>query len=94
MIVRIMGEGQFDLPPESLKLLDELDDHLLGAVRQGDEADFRATLSALLAAARQSGRALPPESLESSELVLPAEDATLDEVREMLSEDGLIAEGG
>ena len=36
------------------------------------------------------GGPLPDDSLEPSEAVLPASDATLEEVRGMLREDGLI----
>lgn len=39
---------------------------------------------------RRLGEPLPDDALEPSELILPAPDATLDEVREMLSDDGLI----
>jgi hypothetical protein len=33
---------------------------------------------------------LPADSLEPSELILPSPEATLEEVREMLSDDGLL----
>ena len=36
------------------------------------------------------GRAPPDDALEPSELILPSPDASMDEVREMLSDDGLI----
>ena len=39
---------------------------------------------------RELGEPLPDDSLEPSELILPAPDATLEEVRAMLSDDGLI----
>ncbi|MFD6751306.1 PspA-associated protein PspAA, partial [Streptomyces anthocyanicus] len=43
-----------------------------------------------LDAVRRLGTPLPDDALEPSELILPAPDASLDEVREMLSDDGLI----
>jgi hypothetical protein len=45
---------------------------------------------ALLDAVRTSGNPLPDDTLEDSDLILPPADATLEEVRELLSEDGLI----
>lgn len=70
--------------------LNKLDDELLAEMENGDEAGFRRTLGALLDAVRRLGEPLPDEALEPSELILPGDGATLDEVREMLSDDGLI----
>ncbi|MEV5526646.1 PspA-associated protein PspAA [Streptomyces prunicolor] len=90
MIVRIMGEGQVRLADSHLTELNKLDDILLTEVQNGDVPAFRQTLQALLAKVRELGDPLPDDSLEPSELILPAEDATLEEVRDLLSDDGLI----
>ncbi|MFD3699789.1 hypothetical protein ACFWUZ_27315 [Streptomyces sp. NPDC058646] len=90
MIVRIMGEGQVSLGDEHLAELNKLDDELLAEMEGGDEEGFRRTLGALLDAVRRLGEPLPDEALEPSELILPEPGATLDEVRGMLSDDGLI----
>ncbi|GAA3859693.1 PspA-associated protein PspAA [Streptomyces sedi] len=90
MIVRIMGEGQVKLDDGHFPTLNELDDELLAEVESGDEDGFRRTLTALLEAVRTLGAPLSEDSLEPSELILPAPEATIDEVRAMLTEDGLI----
>jgi hypothetical protein len=90
MIVRIMGEGQVELADGHLAELNKLDDELLAAMESGDRDGFRRTLGALLEAVRRLGTPLPDDSLEPSELILPAPDATLEEVRAMLRDDGLI----
>jgi hypothetical protein len=43
-----------------------------------------------LSKVRELGEPLPDDSLEPSELILPSPDATLEEVRDLLSDDGLI----
>ncbi|KOY59375.1 PspA-associated protein PspAA [Streptomyces sp. XY332] len=90
MIVRIMGEGQVKVADGHFTELNKLDDDLLAEMESGDEQGFRRTLCALLEAVRRLGEPLPDDALEPSELILPAEDASLDEVKEMLSDDGLI----
>ncbi|MEU3459984.1 hypothetical protein ABZ721_08500 [Streptomyces sp. NPDC006733] len=90
MIVRIMGEGQVKVADSHLTRLNVLDDELLAEMENGDEEGFRTTLGALLDAVRELGEPLPDASLEPSELILPSPDASLDEVREMLGDDGLI----
>ncbi|MFI7241128.1 PspA-associated protein PspAA [Streptomyces qinglanensis] len=90
MIVRIMGEGQVELDDSHFAELNRLDDELLEEMESGDEAGFRRTLRALLDAVRRLGSPLPDDALEPSELILPAPEADLDEVRKMLGDDGLI----
>ena len=90
MIVRIMGEGQVKLADSHFTELNKLDDELLAEMESGDGPGFRRTLHALLDKVRELGEPLPDDSLEPSELILPAPDATLEEVREMLGDDGLI----
>ncbi|GGW81139.1 hypothetical protein GCM10010503_68220 [Streptomyces lucensis JCM 4490] len=90
MIVRIMGEGQVKLDDSHFTELNELDDELLAEMESGDGEGFGRTLTALLDAVRRLGTPLPDDALEPSELILPSPDATLQEVRELLSDDGLI----
>ncbi|QKW06069.1 hypothetical protein HUT18_06295 [Streptomyces sp. NA04227] len=90
MIVRIMGEGQVRLAEGHLTELNKLDDELAEELRSGDGSGFRRTLHALLDKVRDLGEPLPDDSLEPSELILPAPDATLEEVRDLLKDDGLL----
>ncbi|MFF7755869.1 hypothetical protein ACFZCP_43225 [Streptomyces sp. NPDC007971] len=90
MIVRIMGEGQVELDDSHFVELNKLDDELLQEMESGDEESFGRTLAALLDAVRRLGTPLPDDALEPSELILPTADASLDEVRQMLNDDGLI----
>jgi len=90
MIVRIMGEGQLDVADEHLAVLDGYDDELQVAIEGDDDAAFRAALTALLSKVREIGAAVPDDEIVPSDLLLPAEDAHVDEVREMLGADGLV----
>ncbi len=90
MIIRIMGEGQLRVDDANVDALNKLDASLEAAVEQHDEAAFATALQALLAKAREVGTALPADALEPSGLILPREGATLDEVRDLLGDGGLI----
>ena len=90
MIVRILGGGQFRVDDAVTAELNQLDTKLESAVEQGDEPAFRAALSGLLAQVRTHGTPVPPDSLEPSDLILPHEDSSMDEVRKLLTDDGLI----
>jgi len=90
VIVRISGEGQFSIDDAATAELNRLDSELEAAVNRNDEVAFTAALHGLLDQVRARGSALAADSLESSDLILPPEDASMDEVREMLTEEGLI----
>jgi hypothetical protein len=90
VIVRISGEGQFSLGDAATAELNRLDSELEAAVNRNDEAAFTAALHGLLDQVRAQGSPLPSDTLEPSDLILPPEDASMDEVREMLTEEGLI----
>jgi hypothetical protein len=90
VIVRILGEGQLDVPDAELDSLNTLDDAVQAAADGGDEARFAEALAALLTRVREVGRPLPDDEIVPSELVLPSSDASLAEVRELLGDEGLI----
>lgn len=71
MIVRIMGEGQVEISSDDIAVLNELDSELESAIETDDEEIFREKLHALLDKVRHVGKALPDDSLEPSELILP-----------------------
>ncbi|MFI8092120.1 hypothetical protein ACIF9R_27985 [Streptomyces sp. NPDC086080] len=90
MIMRILGEGQYDVADEHVPRLNQLDSTLQAAADAGDETAFAAALSALLDAVRSLGTPLPAERITPSDLVLPDETTGLPQVRELLSDEGLI----
>jgi hypothetical protein len=90
MIVRILGEGQLEVPDDQLETLNALDAAVESAVESGDNDSFTSALAALLDGVRRAGEPLAEDSLEDSDLILPPGDATIEEVRELLSDDGLI----
>ena len=90
MIVRILGEGQFRVDDAAAADLNRLDADLETAVEHSDEAAFADALTRLLAQVRTHGSPLPPDILESSDLILPHQDSSMDEVRKLLTDEGLI----
>lgn len=90
MIIRILNEGQYDVSDAALDRLNELDGALEAAVEAGDQARFAPALAALLDGVRTVGVQHEVDSLDTSDLILPPEDASIEEVRELLADDGLI----
>jgi hypothetical protein len=90
VILRILGEGQLEVSDEAVTELNELDDQLINAVEKGDQGLFHTALANLIGKVRAVGKPVADDHLGPSELILPGADATLDEVRKLLQDDGLI----
>jgi hypothetical protein len=90
VIVRILGEGQFKVDDSAADELNQLDTALEAAVEHGDQDAFTAALTGLLAQVRAHGSPLPPDILGPSDLILPAQDSSMDDVRKLLTDEGLI----
>ncbi|MGI5246141.1 PspA-associated protein PspAA [Dactylosporangium sp. CA-139066] len=90
MIIRILGEGQYDVPDSALNDLNALDAEVQTAVDAGDQAAFRDRLGGLLDAVRERGTGVPDDVLTASNLVLPGPDSDLADVAALLGDEGLI----
>jgi len=90
MIVRIAGEGQYEVEDSALDKLNTLDSAVERALEAGDEQTFRTSLTTLLDEVRKIGKPVDEDQIVPSDLLLPHAEATIDEVRELLGEEGLI----
>ncbi|MGA2835375.1 MAG: hypothetical protein ABSF84_02140 [Acidimicrobiales bacterium] len=88
MIVRILGEGQYDIAESDRSTLDGLDVALNEAVEGDDDAAFLTALAALIGEVRRIGTPLAADQFTSSDLVVPFSDATLAETKALLAEPG------
>ena len=90
MIVRIMTEGQFNLPGAHVDDLNEIDNQLVEVVEQEDREGFEKLLKQMLDLVRQNSAKVPDDELVESDLVLPAPDLTLKEAEEYFTGEGLL----
>jgi hypothetical protein len=90
VIVRISGEGQFNLPDGDAERLNELDNRAVSAVEQGDETGFKELWSQMLELVASDGNAVSEDELVESDVILPPRDISFDEARGEFTGDGLI----
>jgi hypothetical protein len=90
MIVRILNYGQYRLADEDAGALNEVDDRVEAAVGAGDDRQFQACLSELVALVQEQGELVTASEFVTSEVVLPAPGTTLAEARSLLTEEGLV----
>jgi len=92
VIVRILEEGQFDVPDDHLKELERLDQVMFEAVKAHDADALSSALDEALASVRSTGKPVPADFLGPSQLVLPPQGSSVEEVHRLLHEEGLIAD--
>ena len=90
MIIRIMTEGQYNLPGAFIDDLNELDNKLVEVVEREDREQFDITLKEMLDLVRQKGTEVPVDELVESDLVLPEPDITLEEAEDLFVGEGLV----
>ena len=78
MIVRLMGEAQYEVDDEVAKGLNDLDDQAAQALEAGDETKLAELLRRMAEAVRSNGARLRDD------------DLSLDEARRLFEDEGLI----
>jgi hypothetical protein len=90
MIVRLMGEGQFQVADGLVDSLNELDDRAQAAVEAEDEPKLDEVLDEMWGLVRAEGERLGDDDLSTSDVVIPPSDLTLEETKRLFSTEGLI----
>ena len=90
MIVRILTEGQYDLPGAYVDELNDVDNRLVEVVEAEDREGFDRLLTEMLDLVRENGKPVPIDDIVESDLVLPEPDITLEEAKQLFTGEGLI----
>jgi hypothetical protein len=90
MIVRILTEGQFNLPGAYIDDLNAIDNKLVEVVEAEDREGFERNLKEMLDLVRNNATPVAVDELVESDLVLPEPDITLEEAEELFTGEGLL----
>lgn len=90
MIIRILTEGQYNLPGAFLDDLNELDNELVEVVAAEDREKFEAGLARMLDFVRENAPPVPLDEIVESDLVLPEPDMTLAEAEVLFVGEGVL----
>jgi hypothetical protein len=91
VIVRLLGgDGQFRVDDSVVEALNELDEQGAQAVEAGDEENLHRVLGLMAQTVRDRGERLADDDLSASDLIIPPDDLSLEEAKELFSGEGLI----
>lgn len=89
MIVRLMGEGQYELDKMYMDEVNRIDNNIVKIVQKGDELVFKSEFKKLSEYVRKNGNKISDEVIKPSEIIIPPSDLTLDEAKRIFAGDGL-----
>ena len=90
MIVRILTEGQYNLPGAYVDQLNDIDNKIVDVVEQENDAEFQRLLKEMLDLVRNKGTEVAVDELVESDIVLPEPDITLVEAEELFTGEGIV----
>ena len=89
MIVRLMGEGQYELEKKHVDEVNKIDNNIVNIVKKGDEKVFKTEFKKLSDYVKRNGKKIPDDVIKPSEFIIPPSDLTLDEAKKIFAGDGL-----
>ncbi len=90
MIVRLMGEGQFEIDKKHMDEMNKIDNNIVKIVNKGDEKVFKSEFRKLNDYVRRNGKPVPHDILKPSDVIIPPADITLEEARKIFKGEGLV----
>jgi phage shock protein A len=91
VVVRIQGDDQYRLPDDARDELDGFDKQLAKAIEASDANAFSTALAQMLAFVRGKGQKISADQLVRSDFVVPGDDMSLEEARQIMSGSGSAA---
>ncbi len=90
MVVRIMGEGQFEVDESILTRLNELDNQIVAEVERDNEARFRELLHEMIELVKREAKPLDVSKIVNSDVIIPPHDLSLEEAKKIFKGEGII----
>ncbi|AAM04875.1 TPA: hypothetical protein HA338_08945 [Methanosarcina acetivorans] len=89
MIIRIIGEGQYRAPEALCEELNKIDNRIVVLVSQGKAQEFRQELARLISEIKEKGESVSAEEILESDIIVPPEDLSLEEAKEVFTGSGI-----
>ncbi|MCL5047763.1 MAG: hypothetical protein M1374_03090 [Firmicutes bacterium] len=87
MIVRILHDGQYEIPQDLEIRLEDMDAELTLALDNDDKQAYESKLAEIINAITAEGEKVPPEKLLPSDITVPAPGSSLEDIKALLSDD-------
>jgi hypothetical protein len=93
IIVRILGKGQYVISKDILVELNKLDNSIVELLKNNENEDrLREIIRKMVRLVIDNGKKLDPKTIMPSMFVIPDDDITLEEAKEIFEGEGIIPE--
>lgn len=92
MIIRIMGEGQYQAPEFLCNELNKIDNRIVVLVSGGKAEEFRKELAKLISKIKEKGEAIDAKEILKSDIIVPPEDLSFEEAKAVFKGSGIFAD--
>jgi len=89
MIIRIMGEGQYNVKSSLFDTLNKIDNTIVENVQKGDEKAYKKNLAKLISTIKTKGEVVDDKELVASDIIVPMADLTIREARDIFRGTGI-----
>jgi hypothetical protein len=89
MIIRIMGQGQFEVKSSLFDDLNKIDNKIVEYVQKGNEKGYKKSLADLIGIITREGQMVDNKELVESDVIVPPADMTLEEARQVFRGTGI-----
>lgn len=85
MIIRIVSEGQYEVPSSLFDELNAIDNTIVELVSKGNEEEYVEELSKLIDMIKTNGKQLDDSDIVESNIIVPPGDLTFEEAKEIFT---------
>ena len=89
MIIRIVGEGQYEVPSSLFDELNVIDNKIVDLVSKDNEGEYRAELSKLIDMIKSNGKQIDDSQIVESDIMVPPGDLTFEEAKDIFTGVGI-----
>jgi hypothetical protein len=89
MIIRIMGEGQYQASESLCNELNKIDNHIVILVEEGKADEYRKELARLITEIKGKAEPIDPKEIVESDIIVPPGDLSFEEAKAVFKEEGI-----
>ncbi|MDQ1252081.1 MAG: phage shock protein [Euryarchaeota archaeon] len=90
VIIRIMGEGQYQASNALRSELNKIDDRIVTLVEEGNAVEFRRELKRLISMIKEKAMPIDAKEIVNSDIIVPPADMSFDEAKAVFKKPGII----
>lgn len=89
MIIRIMGEGQYQASEALCNELNKIDNHIVALVEDGKAEEYRKELARLISEIKGKAEPIDPKEIVESDIIVPPGDLSFEEAKAVFNGEGI-----